>query len=37
MVKTYSYLEENLECDNLGLEIQFKSISNEIIYDLNKF
>ena len=34
--KTYSYLQENLECEQLNLEIQFKSISNEIIYNLNK-
>ena len=34
--KTYSLLEENMKCDNFGLEFQFKSISNNIIYDLNK-
>ena len=34
--KTYLLFEENLKCDNFGLEIQFKSISNDIIYDLNK-
>ena len=34
--KSYLSFEENLKCDNLGLEIQFKSISNNIIYDLNK-
>ena len=34
--KKYSYLEDNLEYEQLNLEIQFKSISNEIIYDLNK-
>ena len=28
--------EENLECDQLHLEIQIKSLSNVIIYDLNK-
>ncbi len=34
--KNYSYLQDNLECEQLNLEIQFKSISNEIIYNLNK-
>ncbi len=34
--KTYLLFEENLKCDNYGLEIQFKSVSNNIIYDLNK-
>ena len=34
--KTYLLFEENLKCDNFGLEVQFKSISNDIIYDLNK-
>ena len=33
---SYLSFEENLKCDNLGLEIQFKSIPNNIIYDLNK-
>ena len=33
---TYSSFDESLKCDYLGLEIQFKSISNNIIYDLNK-
>ena len=28
--------KENLQCDNLSLEIQFKSISSGIMYDLNK-
>ena len=34
--KNYSYLQDYLVCDQLNLEIQFKSISNEIIYNLNK-
>ena len=34
--KTYLLFEENLKCDHFGLEFQFKSISNNIIYDLNK-
>ncbi len=34
--KNYSYLQDNLECEQLNLEIQFKSIPNEIIYNLNK-
>ena len=34
--KPYLLFEENLKCDNFGLEIQFKSISNNIIFDLNK-
>ena len=34
--KSYLLFEEDLKCDNIGLEIQFKSISNNIIYDLNK-
>ncbi len=34
--KPYLLYEENLKCDNFGLEIQFKSISNNIIFDLNK-
>ena len=34
--KNYSYLQDNLVCEQLNLEIQFKSISNEIIYNLNK-
>ena len=33
---TYSSFDEGLKCDYLGLEIQFKSVSNNIIYDLNK-
>ena len=34
--KSYLLLEENLKCDHFGLEFKFKSISNNIIYDLNK-
>ena len=34
--KNYSYLQDNLVCEQLNLEIQFKSISNEIVYNLNK-
>ncbi len=34
--KSYLLFEENLKCENFGLEIQFKSISNNIIYDMNK-
>ena len=34
--KNYVNLQDNLECDQLNLVIQFKSISNEIIYNLNK-
>ena len=34
--KSYLSFEENLEGDHFALEIRFKSISNSIIYDLNK-
>ena len=34
--KNYSYLKDNLVCEELNLEIQFKSISNEIVNNLNK-
>ena len=34
--KSYFLFEENLKSDHLALEIQFKSISNSIVYDLNK-
>ena len=34
--KNYSYLQDNLEYEQLNLVIQFKSISNEITYSLNK-
>ena len=34
--KNYLSFEDNLKCDHFALEIQFKSISNDIIYDLNK-
>ena len=33
---SYSSIEDNMECDNLSLEIQFKSLSENIVYDLNK-
>ncbi len=34
--KIYQSFQENLKCDYLALEIEFKFISNSIIYDLNK-
>ena len=34
--KTFLLFEENLKCENFALEVNFKSISNDIIYDLNK-
>ncbi len=34
--KSYSSFKENLDCEYFALEINFKSISNIIIYDLNK-
>ena len=34
--ETYSVFEENLKTDHFGLEINFKSISRNTIYDLNK-
>ncbi len=34
--KTYQSLDDNLECKQLGLEIQFKSISSSFIYDFDK-
>ena len=34
--KNYFYLQDNLEYEQLNLVIQFKTISNEIIYNLNK-
>ena len=34
--KNYFYLQDNLECEQLNLVIQFNSVSNEIIYNLNK-
>ena len=34
--KNHCYLQENLEYDQLNLVIQFKSISNENTYNLNK-
>ena len=33
---SYQSFQENLKCDHLALEIEFKFISNNIIYDLNK-
>ena len=33
---SYQSFQENLKCDHLALEIEFKYISNRIIYDLNK-
>ena len=34
--KAQLLFEENLKCENFALEVNFKSISNDIIYDLNK-
>ena len=34
--KNYFYLQDNLECEQLNIVIQFNSVSNEIIYNLNK-
>ena len=34
--KTQLLFEENFKCENFALEVNFKSISNDIIYDLNK-
>ena len=34
--KIYLSFEKNLKSDHLALEIEFKSISNNTIYDLNK-
>ena len=34
--KNYFYLQDNLEYEQLNLVVQFKTISNEIIYNLNK-
>ena len=34
--KSYLTFEENLSCRDLALEIQFKSVSKSIVYDLNK-
>ena len=34
--ENHFYLKDNLECEQLNLVVQFKSISNEIIYNLNK-
>ena len=34
--KSYTMFEENLKCDYFALQIQFRSIPSNIIYDLNK-
>ncbi len=34
--KSYSYIKDNKQCEQLNLEIQFKSISNEIINSLSQ-
>ncbi len=34
--KSYESFQENLKCDNMALEIQFKFIDNYIIFDLSK-
>ena len=34
--KNHFYLQDNLEYDELNLVIRFRSISNEITYNLNK-
>ncbi len=34
--KKFSSIKDNLESDHLGLEIEFKAISNDFIYELNK-
>ncbi len=34
--KSYPLFDENFKCDHLALEIQFRFVSNSIIYDLNK-
>ena len=34
--KCYQSFQENLKCDHIALEIEFKFISNSIIYNLNK-
>ena len=34
--KSYSSFDENLKSNHLALEIQFKSISNTVVYELNK-
>ena len=33
--KSYSLLEDNLKSDNLALELQFKSVSNNFIKDID--
>ena len=34
--KRFESFKENFKCDHIALEIQFKFIPNNIIYDLNK-
>ena len=34
--KIHLSFEENYECDQIALEIQFKSISNNLVNDVNK-
>ena len=34
--KNYFYMKDNIQYENLNLVIEFKSISNEIIHNLNK-
>jgi hypothetical protein len=34
--KIYKKFEENLKCDQFGLQIQFKSIPSSVVFDLNK-
>ena len=34
--KSYALFEKNLKGEYLALEIEFKSISDDVIYDLNK-
>ena len=34
--KSYSYIKDNVECEEINLIIQFKSISKDITNDLNK-
>ena len=33
--KSYSLLEDDLKSDNLALELQFKSVSNDFIKDID--
>ena len=34
--KSYLSFDENFKCDHLALEVQFRFVANNIIYDLNK-